>query len=480
MVSRSSGLRSGIYSNLVFCRQKTLQHEGFFRYLGIFNSERLVFTSVEAVIEVLQRTQDFIQPELLGLFASPITGYGLVLVNGSEHKRQRKLLQPSMSTKQIRGLHPIFWNKASEVTLKLEEIVKNSAAASGFSEPIDIEYHAGLVGLDIISTAALGVDFQSVKDPNSDLVRNYRGTFEPTVIFQAMAFARLLLPKSLVEGFPLRRIKDGMTAIKLLRAACLASVREKTALAAKGQLETDDIVSTLIRDRGLHEEDELLTHMMTMLGAGHETVAVGLTWAVYELCRQPQWQTILRSEIRANIPSLLSNAMPPAQCTDTDKMPYLNAFISEVLRYWPPAPQVVRTCVTDTTVAGVAVPATTKIQLSVVAFNRDPQNWGPKASSFEPDRWLQRTDDRVTYNPNGAACHKYAFMTFIHGPRNCIGQTFARNEMLAILACWIGTFDFVLTDRSLLDENKIAISGGGLTSKPLHGIHVHARRVPGW
>lgn len=113
--------------------QRSLSHNGVFRYLVLLNSERLVFNSPEAVVDVLHRTDEFIQPELLSLFASPITGRGLVLLNGEEHKRHRKLLQPSFSPKQIRTLHSIYWTKALEVTDVLSRIIDDTAAASDFS-----------------------------------------------------------------------------------------------------------------------------------------------------------------------------------------------------------------------------------------------------------------------------------------------------------------------------------------------------------
>ncbi|KAE8150739.1 cytochrome P450 [Aspergillus avenaceus] len=469
--------------------QTTLTHRGIFRYLGLFNSERLVVTSPEAVVDVLRRIDEFIQPELLSLLASPVIGRGLVLLNGEEHKRHRRLLQPSFAPRQIRALQPLFWSKAREVTDVLSKLIDTSAASpSGFSAPLEVDYYAGLVSLDVISVAALGVDFGSLRHPDADLIRYYRDVFNPSFAFLAMSFLRLIFPRSVVESLPLQRIRDGKVAIRLLRETCTESVREKKRALARGELNTHDIISTLVRDRHIEDESELVVHMMMMLGAGHETVAVGLTWALYEFCRRPQWQQDVRAEIRAHLPNPDSNPEDVSSSSldmDPEHMPFLNAFVSEVLRYWPPAPQVVRTAAVNTTLAGVAVPASTKVQLSIVAFNRHPQNWGPDAGEFNPWRWLRKTENSdgtssVTYDTTGGALHKHANMTFIHGPRDCIGRMFARQEMLTVLSAWMGRFQFVLTEQELLDEKRVTVSGSGITSKPLHGIHVHARRVDGW
>lgn len=193
-----------------------------FRYLGLLNSERVVVTSHEALSDMLQRYQyDFPKTDLLNLLASPIIGQGLVIVNGDEHKPQRRLLTPVFAMKHMRDLEPTFWEKALESTELFTGIVANTAASSGFSEPIDIDYYTGLVGLDVISKAALGVDYQSMKNPDSDLAHNYREVFEPTLIFRALALSRLLFPLELLKKLPLRRIQNGVKVIDPLPACLL-------------------------------------------------------------------------------------------------------------------------------------------------------------------------------------------------------------------------------------------------------------------
>ena len=97
----------------------------------------------------------------------------------------------------------------------------------------------------------------------------------------------MIVPRRVIERLPLERILEGKKAIDLLRGTCKASVREKKSLMDGDGLVSQDIISVLIRDRHVGDEEALVTHMAMMLGAGHETVSIGLTWAVYELCRNP-------------------------------------------------------------------------------------------------------------------------------------------------------------------------------------------------
>jgi cytochrome P450 len=448
----------------------------------VLNKERVAVTSPELVAEVLQRTQDFEQSATLFHLAAPILGPGIILVNGEEHKRQRKILSPCLSTKEVRLLDPIFWEKAVELLQNVTVLVASTASASRFSEPISVDHYAGHATLDGISKAALGMDFESLKHPDSDLVHNYRGVFEPTTIFRFLAVAKLVFPRWLVEALPHPRVREAKRAIALIHDVCRTSAQKKKALMAKSELTSPDIISALIRDRGVSDEDELITNSMQMLGAGHETVAVGITWAMYEFCRSARWQDDIRAEVRASLPTPGSGAYPPKLALEPDKMPLLNAFVSECLRYWPPVGQVGRQTARDTMLKDVLIPRGTTVHLSIRSFNHDAVNWGPDAREFKPERWLRR--DEATgawaYVPSGGALTKQALMTFIHGGRDCIGRVFARSEMLHMLACLVGRFEFVLTDLSYMDETNIQVSGGGFAYKPTHNINVHARRVGGW
>ncbi|EME40777.1 hypothetical protein DOTSEDRAFT_136392 [Dothistroma septosporum NZE10] len=466
-----------------YCRQHTLRHDGMFRYLGILNSERIAVTTKEGVAELARRYQyDFPKTKMLEKLAEPIIGRGLVIVNGDEHKRQRRLLTPVFAMKHMRDLEPTFWAKSVEVSDKFDEIVEKTAAASGFSAPIDIDFYTGLVGLDIISKAALGTDYRSIQDPNSELVANYRECFEPTTLFRFIAILRLVVPDMFIKALPLKRVQSGLKAIALLHSSFHREIRTKKSLMKQGKLTSNDIISLLIRDRHCEDEDELVIHMLTMLGAGHETVAVSITWAMYEFARRPEWQRSVRREIRSRLPSPRSGGAPQYSDLEHESMPLLNAFVSEILRYWPAIPLTSRTAAHDTTLQGVFVGETTKVCVSIVGFNRDPANWGPTARTFDPSRWLTHDEatGRDTFDSTGGALHKTAFQTFFHGQRACIGRTFARHEMLNVLSCWIGRMDFVLTDVTQMDENNIEISGGGITSRPLQPIYVNARRVEGW
>ena len=166
-------------------------------------------------------------------------------------------------------------------------------------------------------------------------------------------------------------------------------------------------------------------------------------------------QSRLREEVRSSLPdprcptrSISSN--------DIDSMPYLNAFCNEVLRLYSPVPVTVRVAAHDTTLMDHPIPKGTTIFISSWATNANKDFWGPDAAEFNPDRWLGEGKAN-----SGGMESNYAFLTFLQGPRSCIGQSFAKGEFACLLAAWVGTFEtrFAEADYVMRVRN-------GLTPRP--------------
>lgn len=235
-------------------------------------------------------------------------------------------------------------------------------------------------------------------------------------------------------------------------------------LQEKGKIEVD-ILSVALECGGFTDED-LVNQLMTFLVAGHETTASALTWAVYLLCKHPEMQSRLRNEVQANLPTPLDQNATITSA-DIDNLPYLNAFCNEVFRLYPPVGVSIRKAVRDTTIAGIFIPKGTNIVLPPWAVNASTALWGSDAAAFDPERWIG--PGRAN---SGGANSNYAFLTFFHGPRSCIGQSFAKAEFACLLAAWVGTFD-----TELIDKDFVAKLGGGFTAKPRGGVHVNVRQL---
>lgn len=228
-----------------------------------------------------------------------------------------------------------------------------------------------------------------------------------------------------------------------------------------------NILSVAIESGGFTDEG-LVNQLMTFLIAGHETTASALSFAICMLCQHPKVQIRLREEVRSLLPDPRSPASSISS-NDIDSMPYLNAVCNEVLRLYPPVPLTVRVAAQDTTLIGHYIPKGTTIFMSPWATNADKDCWGEDAGDFNPDRWLG--DGKAN---TGGIETNYAFLTFLHGPRSCIGQSFAKGEFACLLAAWAGTFETGFANADYVVKVK-----NGLTPRP-QDLEVRLQSTEEW
>ncbi|KAI8934943.1 hypothetical protein NX059_008610 [Plenodomus lindquistii] len=203
----------------------------------------------------------------------------------------------------------------------------------------------------------------------------------------------------------------------------------------------------------------------------HETTSSALTWASYLLSINPIVQQRLRQEIHQYIPDPTLLSEPGFDiATLLESMPYLNGVCNEVLRLFPTVPSTSRVSVRDTSVGGHFIPKNTMFFVVPWAINRNPKLWGPDAEHFVPERWIDKESGRATMN--GGADSNYSFLTFLHGPRSCIGEKFARAELRSLVAAFVGSFEMAMAD-----PDEVVIVGGTVTSKAKNGMHLRLKPV---
>lgn len=398
-----------------------------------------------------------------------------------------KNLLPAFAFRHIKDLFPIFWAKSAEATRAMTDELKatagappsDAAVAAGVPRDlkvapdetvVELREWASRATLDIIGVAGMGQDFHAIADPSSPLYQTYRTVFKPTRQAMTLQLLNHFLPTALVRSLPLKSNGQIEAAVQVIRATARDLIAAKRLRLAAGDAPDPDILSVALESRAF-ADDQLIDQLMTFLGAGHETTASALVWAIYLLCLHPAVQTRLRAEVRAALPSPADPDAAPVSAAAIEHLPYLNAVCAEVLRFYAPVPLTLREAAVDTDILGQRVPKGTQIMLVPWATNRDADLWGDSADEFDPGRWLA--------DPSGGARSNYASMTFIHGPRGCIGERFSRGELACLLAAWVGRFEFGLADERMRDEGKLEIKGGA-TSRPANGLWTRMREVEGW
>ena len=173
--------------------------------------------------------------------------------------------------------------------------------------------------------------------------------------------------------------------------------------------ERTDVLAMLVRatDEGGRSlsDRELRDQLMTLLVAGHDTTATGLSWAMERLIRHP---------------SVLAKAQHAAEAGDAAGDEYLDAVAKETLRIRPVVFDVGRVLKAPVELAGHQLPAGVMVVPGIGLVHSNSELY-PDADRFDPDRML------------GAALSPTTWFPFGGGNRRCLGATFAMVEMRVVL-----------------------------------------------
>ena len=197
-----------------------------------------------------------------------------------------------------------------------------------------------------------------------------------------------------------------------------------------------DVGSVLLaaRERGDLSAAAVRDNLVALLLAGHDTTAVTLTYAWYELDRNPAVRESLVEESRA----VLGDDPAGADAGDFEALERTRNVVSETLRLYPPAWTVNREVTERVTLGGYDVPAGSQLLLPQWVLHRDERFWDDP-ERFDPSRWEPDSDRPA-----------YSYFPFSGGPRHCIGMRFARLELALALSTMVARVDLdVETDGPL-------------------------------
>jgi cytochrome P450 len=358
--------------------------------------EIVVVTSPQAIHDVLglcpgvtERTR--IHEEMRGLI-----GANLFDVTYQEWVPRRRLLQPLFTKKRVHGF-------GSHMTQAAETI----AASWPSGREVDLDLECRRLALRALGRSVLGIDL----DERADRIA------EPLRIMLQYIADRGASPVRLPSWVPTparRRARRASAELRALAAEVLRGCREdptRDAPLVRALLEaTDPVTGSRLTD------DEIRDELIVFMGAGHDTTATTLAYALWQLGRHPQ----LQERVRAEAAAVGDRRLLP---DDVPHLGFTMQVLHEALRLCPPAAVSGRLVTEDIEVDGYRVHAGTMVMVGVYAVQRDPALW-VDAETFDPDR----------FQPGAAASiDRWQYLPFGAGPRTCVGDHFAMLELVLAL-----------------------------------------------
>jgi len=161
------------------------QYGPTFRYAMLFGASRFYTIDTTAISYILGHSYSFTKPDQVKRTMINILGNGVLVAEGDDHKKQRKVLNSSFSPAAIREMVPIFFDKAYELRDKMITMVEDQTSLSSPSpvkegldlkggKKIDVLRYLGQCTLDVIGLAGFDYDFASLSDDDNELAEAFR------------------------------------------------------------------------------------------------------------------------------------------------------------------------------------------------------------------------------------------------------------------------------------------------------------------
>ncbi|ETS86108.1 hypothetical protein PFICI_04133 [Pestalotiopsis fici W106-1] len=447
------------------------------RFLTFANTEILLPNSPNAHKDIFQtHCYTFRKPDRWLRMTRDFIGEGIATLEGEEHRASRKMLTSSFSFSSIKRLEPVFISKAREVCSLIDHAIESSSdSGTGMIDCTDTFSKATLsimgvtsfgIELDYLASNATATRTTATTPSDYSFHQAYTTIFGPDLTGKILMFGSMFFP---TRWLPIKANREYKLAKRWLQTVLRELIQQRQSTIrdafSKGIHKKDDfkdLLSFIIEESmpgGSAEgipSTHITGHLLQFLGAGHDTSANCLSWSMYTLASHQDIQHELREEINRII-----GKRPSPSFADLDSLHYLNNFVREALRLYPPATIIYRHAGGDVIVDGIHIPKDSSFEIVAAVTSLNPLIWGEDAETFNPDRWDNLTEEQSS---------PYAFATFSNGPRICIGRQFALYEIKTILVEIIRNF------RVLRDVSPFTIENPGLTVRP-RDMKVHLERL---
>jgi cytochrome P450 len=363
-----------------------------------------------------------------------VTGLGLGTADNALNRTQRRLISPVFTRTKVACYADTMNACVARVLDTWTE-----------GKVIDVTAESAEIALQIATQTMFGTEFAAA---------------DTAVVFEAVTTANEWLHeelKGLVHlplGFPLPRQREVRRSL-----AALEAVLERVIAARRcDPTEHDDLLALLLSARDENHKamtkQQLRDEIVTLLIAGHETIALALAWALHLISRHPDVRKALEAEL---------DKLPPGPVTfeRLPQLPYMAQVLKETLRLYPPLPHVSRRARRDISVGDVTLTKDQHVLCFIYGVHRNVSVY-PDPERFDPERF---SPEREALIPPGA------YMPFGIGPRVCIGNHFAMMGATLALAQLVRSFRI-----EGVEGDSSSGFGRALTLRPLSPFKMTVRR----
>ncbi|EAW7341325.1 cytochrome P450 [Campylobacter jejuni] len=404
-------------------------------YVKMPNFDLYVINDTKEVKRMMvDEVREFPKSAFLHELLSPLLRESIFTTNGEVWKKQRELLRPSFEMTRINKVFNLMSEAVADMMDRFSKYPNHAI--------IEVDEAMTFITADVIFRTIMSSKLDEEKGKK---ILNAFVTFQEQSVHTAMR-RMFRFPKwlSYVLG-DRKRAKAG----DVIRQVLSDIIKPRYDMADNAEFE--DILGSLLLvvDADTNKRfsfEEILDQVAMLFLAGHETTASSLTWTLYLLSLYPKEQEKAYEEITQ---VLQGGAI---EISHLRQFKYLTNIFKESLRLYPPVGFFAREAKKDTQVRDKLIKKGSGVVIAPWLIHRHEEFW-TNPHGFNPSRFE-------------GEYKKDAYLPFGVGERICIGQGFAMQEAILILANILKTY------KLELEEGFVPDVVGRLTVRSANGMRI--------
>jgi len=358
----------------------------------------------------------------------PVTSFNKYLSNNvifasvDDWDRHRQVYNPVFNDAAYRGHFGCFKQTVDKLLCVVSEELKDS---------IDVDFTPLLTSftIDLLGKSVMDYDFGRLDGNINEYFESYRFALD----FNAWRLAYIVFPW--LDKLPLPYTLQMKKSLSKLDELFERVVKTHDS-------DKHDFISLMLdavkQDSAQLSDTEFVSNLFILFVAGHETTSSALSWAFYELAKNPDVQAKMYQEIQ----TVIGDREPTFE--DLDKLHYVDNVISETLRVHPPIPMLAsRQALVDCHYKDKLIPKGSLLGFNIYNIHHSSDHW-KDPFKFDPDRFSPE---------NSKGRHKFSYLPFSLGPRMCLGSHFSLISQRLVLTRLVQKFEvFPPKEHTLPDE----------------------------
>jgi len=363
----------------------------------------------------------------------PMFGKGLPVLEGEEWKRHRQLMQPSFRVAELRRI--------ADLSIEMADSTLKKWFHDRDAIEVNVDNEMAKLTLYVVAQALFGIEVYKHADT---LVAG---------VDSLLSISELRIWAA--PDFHWHWGSPYYWKFKTARHAMEKVIHEFVDRRKGGETFGGDLLGLLIAAMGNSDEhsitvEELTDEIITLIVTGHESTANTLTWMFYEMAKNP----VIQERVFEEMQVVFSDGVVTPD--KYDELTYTKAVISETMRLYPAAWSMARKNLEEVTIHDVKIEKDSNFMLSPYLMHRNRKYYA-NPEAFRPERFLNGEMEQQ---------HKFIYFPFAAGPRRCIGEKFAWQEILSVASVMCQKVRFELAPGQKVEPiARVAV-------KPAHGMNM--------